>query len=142
VATKAITFLTLCFCFTALVSCEGDQGPAGPTGPAGPSVVLAFGDIDSAPPGVHYAGPQGVTVTVSHVAVGAFEVTVDGTFPNTAGVLIVTLSSAQESSNDDRMSNAHIEGWSDTQIVFRVNIWDISENTLSDADFSFVLLGD
>jgi hypothetical protein len=142
VATKAITFLTLCFCLMTLVSCEGEQGPVGPPGPVSTSVVLAFGDIDSDPVGVHYAGPQGVTVTVSHVAIGAFEVTVDGTFPDTAGVLIVTLSSVQEANNDDRMSNAWIEGWSNTQIIFRVNIWDISEDALSDDDFSFVLLGD
>jgi hypothetical protein len=134
-------------CVIALIGCEGDTGPAGPTGPTGPegppgpSTILAFGDIDDTGPTVLSSGPSGVTVSVTTAGTGDFTVTIDGTFPVTVGVLMVSAAS-DANPFDDCFVTGEITTWDTAQIVIRVRYWCHNIDTYIDDEFSFVVFGD
>ncbi len=143
------------FLVIAVVGCEGDTGPAGPSGaagqdgadgptgpvgPSGPSTILAFGDIDDDGPTVLSSGPSGTTVSVTTAGLGDFTVTLDGTFPSTTGVLIVSPAS-DVNPFDNCFPTGQIQTWTTTQIVIRVRYYCTNNIYIND-EFSFVVLGE
>lgn len=135
----------------ALLACEGDPGPAGPAGPAGPpgpSTILAFGDVDftvgAGNDGVLSFGPSNTvdSVTVDDTAGdGIFNVTCFGSFPNSAGTLVVSTSSDQGVANDIA-TTATITTWSNASIAFTAQTFNTNTAVLDGEDFSFVIFGE
>jgi len=140
---KLLRLVILAICVIALVGCEGDPGPAGPAGDPGPNMILAYGDIDineTPPHTVVTYGPEGVTISeIEHIALGAYKVTVDGTFPTDQGTLFVTASSGVGVTNAAVCGS--LESWSQTQIVFSVRVYVITTGDYDWDDFSFIIIG-
>ena len=138
----------------AVVGCEGDTGPAGvagatgatgqdgtqgPAGQDGDSVILAFGAIngDLTPPVIDVSWPATVTVTITKIAPGFWDVQLDGTFPSAEGVVMA--SSADLSA--DPVLTAFVETWSSTVITFTVGALDTGSGVLGDNAFTYLVLG-
>lgn len=135
--------------------CEGEQGPVGPEGPAGatgpegpegpagPELLLAYGDLDII--GSSYnalsLGPSGVSISAFTANTsGDYTITVDGSFPDTQGTMIVSMIS--EAGTNNTAIYGDIVSWSTSQIQFRVWIVAITTGDLVQDDFSFLIIGE
>lgn len=139
------------FLVIAVAGCEGDTGPAGvagatgqdgaqgPAGQDGDSVILAFGAIDGGliPPVIDVSWPATVTVTITRLAPGFWDVQLDGTFPSAEGVVMA--SSADGSA--DPVLTAFVLSWSSTVITFTVGALDTGTGVLGDNEFTYLVLG-
>jgi len=147
---KLIATLMIISAF-ALFGCEGEEGPvgpAGPQGPAGPGTILAFGDIDfTVGPDNDNAlsfGPQNRVDSVlvdDTIQDGVFIVSCFGSYPDTAGTLLLSGSSDQSVASDITVTGT-ISSWGDTLIVFRAQTYNTATHVLDGDDFSFVIFGE